>query len=710
MTDFIKATRLYLSEEKTRNEELLKQLSADDKKYAIKILRMPIFCSEKGPYSPSLNTTLLPPLALAQIVSHFRRHGVRIDQDDLNIKIHYDNHHSDMMQDAIDVSIFFDEEKVSRYCSGGADRDLDLTMERLESETNFYGYDMILLSLPVIFGNSSCLMFALSLSRFLKKKYNTTLILGGAAQSIDLLLKYDPRDIDYIIYGDGEDMLFKLLVALRNNIDLKEFPEFKPRKNGQFISNEPHPPLKPDFSGLPMDKYRYIDWGAKHDDGDCGILQEFNKSKVLLIPFKFIKGCVYSCIFCPSSANKSVYALPPTEAVSYLKELQEEYEPTGFFFLNDAINVSRQYVDELCSEIIKNKIKILWSDCARADNLDRDILFKMREAGCIRLIFGMETASPRLLKYIDKRIDLKRLENIMRWADEAGIWVGLEIICGLPHEKDEDIEETIRFLNKNREYINNLYLSQFDLRADSVLLRNAERLGIENITEINQYADEEFTYFQKYGYDETDGLRWRDKKRQIVGSYKKFSTRLYWKDCFPMYESDHFLFFLYDKFNDKKKVRDQFIGAAVKKDSLYLDPKNYAISTREFNKILLENPKHEAARLKLGNVYLQRENFSEALGHFSRVLELNLQSADAYQGMGFCYLGQGQTEKAVGLFCQALKLNPQNEHIHFGLGLCYFREKQIEKAIHEFNQTLGINPRHRQADYHLGLCLLQHRV
>lgn len=574
VAEFIKATNLLLKENANKKVEHFqegKMVRLDNNKneeLVVKILRMPSFNNEGQINSTELNCSLLPPLALGQITAHLRAHGIKIDQDDLNIKIYYDNYYSKMTEKGIDISVFFDEERISRYISGGKDEDLESILERVERKTNFYGYNTILLSFSIIPSNSSDIMFILCLSRFLKKKYNPILILGGCSHSIELLRKYDCKDIDLIIYGDGGVALLNLLLALKNEKELTEIFGSQIEENGKCVFSGVYPPLKPDFSGLPIEHYKYKGLNSNYDNGIREVLEEFHRSNTLLLPFKFIRGCPYECIFCAESSNKSIYVLAPSRVALYLKELQEEYNPAGFFFLSDTINISRQYINGLCGEIINNKVKILWSDCARVDNLDRDTLFKMREAGCIRLIFGMETASARLLKYVDKRITLAGLENILKWSDEAGIWTGLEIICGFPHERDNDIEETITFLNKNRDYINTVYLNQFALRYGSVLFQNAKNFGIENIIELNQYANEEFLDFHKYGYDETGGLKWQDKKRQILTSYKKLLSGIPGFASFPVYEFEHFLFFLYNKLSDKRQIYDMFIRVALEKNKL----------------------------------------------------------------------------------------------------------------------------------------------
>lgn len=561
---FIRATSLYLARERAP------KTNQANSGFTAKIFRMPGFASPGEIHSTELDCSLLPPLAIGQISAYLKANGINIAQDDLNIKIHYDNYYSCPGVDVIDVSVFFDEARIIRYATGGVDAGLELILEKVEKKTVFSGFGIILLSLPVIFSNTSCLMFTLSLARFLKKKYNPILVLGGAKQTLDLLSKYDCRDIDIIISGEGEIPLLKLLSELKTSGSFPEFFASQVRDGTRFVCSDIHPPLAPDFSGLPMDKYRYRGIGSG-GAGDSGrVLDSFHNSRVLILPFKFIKGCPYECVFCASSGDKLIYALEPSRVAAHLKDLQERYRPTGFFFLSDTINISKTYINELCDEIIRSKVKVLWSDCARADNLDRDTLFKMRASGCIRLIFGMETASPRLLKYIDKRISLRRLNEILQWADEAGIWTGLEVICGLPHEKEEDIRETVMFLNKAKAHINTLYFNQFDLRDGSVILRDAHDFGVANITQIDQYANlsEGFSYFHKYGYDEIGGLSWPDKRGQIMHSYNEAMSSATWNIKFPVYEFEHFLFFLYAKFGDKRKVLDVFNPAALKKNNL----------------------------------------------------------------------------------------------------------------------------------------------
>ena len=70
----------------------------------------------------------------------------------------------------------------------------------------------------------------------------------------------------------------------------------------------------------------------------------------------------------------------------------------------------------------------------------------------------MESASLKLRKLVNKDISIADVEQILKWSHEAGIYNAIEIIAGLPHEEDEDIEATVEFLKRNRQYIDQVFL------------------------------------------------------------------------------------------------------------------------------------------------------------------------------------------------------------------------------------------------------------
>lgn len=559
---------------------------------AIKILRIPNFYGTEV-FSTEMNSIVVPPLPLGNIVAYVRLQGIYIDQDDLHIKIHHDNYFSKDQEKKIDETVFFDIPRVIRYANGNSDLEIDKIMDKIPVKTDFQGYKIILFSLDSCSMNDSHVMFALCLARYLKKKYNPIIILGGLNYFVELMHKNNCNfsDIDYVICHEGEEVIVNLLFSILklSNFDTQNV---KIEENGRVIKSMIVPkPTKPDFDGLLLDRYKYKGLKSDYcsDNSLKEVIKEFNQSEVFLLPFRFIKGCTNRCIFCASSVGGLIHAVNPEIVALWLEELQAKYNPTGYIFLNDTLNISKKYLDSLCDEIIKRKLKILWSDCVRTDRLDKDSIYKMKKAGCVRMVFGMETASKKLLDYIRKDIDLNQLEAMLSCADKAGIWTGIEIISGLPYEDEKDANETISFLKHNKEHIDALYYNAFNIKDTSLIQISPEKYGITNIFELSSYEDG-FSTFVKYGFDEASGLKWPEKRKHIISVLSKIVEN-FGSSPFPEHEYESFLFYLYSRYNDKKIIKNLFYSIGKEKmkylASLQREKKNKWPAGKHIDKTLI---------------------------------------------------------------------------------------------------------------------------
>jgi tetratricopeptide (TPR) repeat protein len=520
----------------------------------VKILRTPYF---EPPERGALNYSLLPPLGMATLAAYLRANGIAIDQDDLHIRINHRNAFGGAGE-RIPTEVFCDEARILAYAGGAEDPGLDAVMDQVEALSPCAGYDVVLLSLIGDALNPSEAMFTLAFSRRLKTKHGPLIVVGGKDRELDALLERGPRHIDHIGRDKGEKLLFQLLTALRHGLAAPDIPDSPIRSSGLVLNSDPvRVWTEPDYRGLPLDLYEFRSPRRlePEDEELRSLLDGFARSGLRAAQHKLMEGCFFECIFCGSSRTREVLALPPRKAVAQLRRLREDYGIRCFFFLNRLINISRRYVNEFCDEIIGTGLDILWSDCARADNLDRDTLLKMRRAGCTRLIYGLETASPRLLKLIDKRIDLDRLAEIVRWTDEAGILTGLEMISGFPGETREDLQATVDFLRRHQAHIDMLYFTTLYLEKGSKLFAEPEKYGVTNIAKADPYDRPPRVSVSDFGFDELGGLPWQDKRRAVNADFQYALEQT--KDIgftLPRYEAEHLIFYLYSKFDDKRKI------------------------------------------------------------------------------------------------------------------------------------------------------------
>ena len=106
------------------------------------------------------------------------------------------------------------------------------------------------------------------------------------------------------------------------------------------------------------------------------------------------------------------------------KEVETAVKKFGIknaYFIDLEMTVNKKHVAELCDFLINKKIKLSWCCQTRADTVDFKLLKKMRKAGCLLIHYGVETGSPRIMKFIEKKITHEQILNGVRLAHKAGI-------------------------------------------------------------------------------------------------------------------------------------------------------------------------------------------------------------------------------------------------------------------------------------------------
>jgi len=147
------------------------------------------------------------------------------------------------------------------------------------------------------------------------------------------------------------------------------------------------------------------------------------------------RGCSSKCIFCSSPNMWKYPRLMSAERV--YKEMVEVYERYGFrniHFQDDTFTLSRERVIELCNRILSSGINFRFSCQTRPDMVDRELLNKMADAGCVQVEFGVESGEPRLLKTARKGYSRNHISTAFELAKKARIKTYGFFIIGLPGE------------------------------------------------------------------------------------------------------------------------------------------------------------------------------------------------------------------------------------------------------------------------------------
>lgn len=247
----------------------------------------------------------------------------------------------------------------------------------------------------------------------------------------------------------------------------------------------------------------------------------FEGDRIVVLPHIFVRGCNAPCGFC-SYAYKPIEGEDIIQTVEGLKFLSETYGCKHFHFLNTQINSVYQYCEAFCDAVLAARLDILWSDCCNMRALDERLLDKIRAAGGVRLVYGVESPDDEMLRFIHKGVTVAKIERLLRAAHERGIWNHVLLIAGMPHETRAKQDRMMDFLTRTAEQVDFYTVSSFYLIASSPWGMEPEKFGIERISSPDQLLEEQAFNEKAGGRWESDDLPWAVKKQQIVESTKRF--------------------------------------------------------------------------------------------------------------------------------------------------------------------------------------------
>ena len=319
------------------------------------------------------------------------------------------------------------------------------------------------------------------------KNYNSELkfIMGGGFVNTELRSLQDPRIfefVDFLIFDDGEKPLEQLIQYLAGTISQSELLRVKMLKEGKVCYfNNPgikdlpfKESLTPDYSDLKNTEYISM---VEMPNPMHRMWSDFRWNKLILA-----HGCYWKkCTFCDVSLDY-ISRFEPQKAeqiVDHIEKIVKQTGSTGFHFVDEAAPPA--LLKQLSLELIKRKVKISWWGNLRFDSLFTSELAElMSDAGCVAVTGGLEVANPRLLKLINKGIEVEKVAKVTKAFKDAGIYVHAYLMYGFPTQTDQetiDSLEIVRQLFENQ-CLDSGYWHRFLATAHSPVGKNPEKFGI----------------------------------------------------------------------------------------------------------------------------------------------------------------------------------------------------------------------------------------
>ncbi len=382
----------------------------------------------------------------------------------------------------------------------------EILIEILSAKMENINPTIVALSVPFP-GN---LYSSLRCGQWLKKNYpNVAVMMGGGFANTELRSLTDARVFefyDFITLDDGEAPIENLIGFIAKNKTVDELKRTFLLQDGMvvFKNNTIVKDYKqgevgtPDYSDLLLDKY-------------ISAIEVVNPMHRMWSDGRWNKltmahGCYWGkCTFCDVSLDYIKRYEPLTAGIicDRMETIMTQTGQNGFHFVDEAAPPA--LMRAVAIEIIKRKLVVSWWTNVRFEkSFTRDLCLLLSASGCIAVSGGLEVASDRLLKLIDKGITVAQVAKVNRNFTQAGILVHAYLMYGYPTQTNQ---ETIDSLEMVRQLfacnvLQSAFWHRFAMTAHSPVGLNPQKYNVKKLTTtLGSFANNDVEYEEENNTD-----------------------------------------------------------------------------------------------------------------------------------------------------------------------------------------------------------------
>lgn len=248
----------------------------------------------------------------------------------------------------------------------------------------------------------------------------------------------DHKDVDFGVFAEGEITFTELIETIAGTGGVGNIRGLIWKQESELVVNPPRKPIA-DLDSIPFpDPEQLISkiynplptWGRKGKF--CAMVTS--------------RGCPYYCSYCSVTETQGQkYRYNSARWVfEEVKVLHGKYGVTDISFRDGTFTTSKSRVYEFCDLLASENIRLNWTCNTRANELDEDLLRKLKEGGCKGIFLGIEHGNEELM-WKHKKLRKKDVTRTVNLASDIGLDVQGYFMLGMPDETVENILETLDY-------------------------------------------------------------------------------------------------------------------------------------------------------------------------------------------------------------------------------------------------------------------------
>ena len=375
----------------------------------------------------------------------------------------------------------------------------ELMLELLEQKLQEVKPDWVGLSIPFP-GN---LLAGLKCAKYIKANYpDVKIVMGGGYVNTELRQMRDTgifKYVDYITFDDGE-------LPIRRLIEGGELLRTAYLKDGRVEYAQMDVQENEKFGDLPAPTTRGLDLSKYIDFVDTTnpmhrLWSDGRWNKMMLA-----HGCYWAkCAFCDTCLDYigRFEACDVKIIVDRMEAMIAETGNTGFHFVDEAAPPA--LLRKLAEEILARKLVVTyWTNVRFDKTYTAELCYLLAKSGCIAVSGGLEVASPRVLKLINKGVTIESATECMRNLAENGIMVHTYLMYGFPTQTEKELYDS---LGRVRDLfaeglIQSAFWHRYAMTCHSPSGRNPESVGARHVVDYRLQITDNKSGFNSFANNE----------------------------------------------------------------------------------------------------------------------------------------------------------------------------------------------------------------
>ena len=242
---------------------------------------------------------------------------------------------------------------------------------------------------------------------------------------------------DYFVAGEGEVTMAELAAG----DDPASISGLIRRQNGEAVANAPREHLA-NLDDLPFPAYEKLSGFPR--DYHLPLFSYVRTPGATMITSR---GCMFQCSYCDRSVFQKGFRYNSAAYIyAHMKHLRDQFGVRHINIYDDLFTANRKRIVELCDKLSRQPLGIHFNCAVRVGYTDDDLLKMLKDAGCLMVSLGIESADPAMLARHKSGVLLDDVRDTVRRIQAAGLRAKGLFMMGLPGETEASVKQTSDFI------------------------------------------------------------------------------------------------------------------------------------------------------------------------------------------------------------------------------------------------------------------------